>query len=74
MEALLTVRQFADLMQVSPAAVKRWVRDRRVPVVRPTKRTIRIPADDALAQLKQGSAGPSPDGVAVSEGGAANAR
>ena len=46
MSNLLTVKEVADTLRVSPGRVYQIVADNRLPIVRFGPRSIRIPADD----------------------------
>ena len=47
---LLTPREVADRLRVSPRTVQNWIRDGKLPAIRVSPRVVRVPADsvDAL--------------------------
>lgn len=56
---LVTVEEFAARAGVSGNTVRNWIKAGKVPAIRPTQRTLRIPLRDAIErlQLAPGDAG-----------------
>lgn len=53
MEKLLTVRDLAGLLDVTPTCVYRWLSEGRLPAVRFSKRCVRFRYSDVQALLEQ---------------------
>jgi predicted site-specific integrase-resolvase len=49
---LVTVEEFAAHARVSGNTVRNWIKAGKVPVIRPTIRTLRIPFKDAIRRLQ----------------------
>lgn len=47
---LLSVDEVAQRLQVSPHMVRQWIREGRLPVIRPSRRVVRIP-EEALDDM-----------------------
>ena len=52
---LLTAKELAAALQVSPRTVLEWHRQGRIPGIQPTGRTVRFNLDAVLAALKGGT-------------------
>ena len=50
----LSVREYADALGVSRQSVLQWVKDGRLPAVRPGPKVIRIPASELQATVSAG--------------------
>jgi excisionase family DNA binding protein len=53
-EKLLTVGEAASALALKPSTIRRMVLERRIDVVRPVKRAVRIPASAVEARIKAG--------------------
>ena len=51
---LLTVVQFATVLNVTPACVRRWLLEKRIASVKVGRRLIRIPASEAQRIMEEG--------------------
>ena len=51
---LLRVNQFAAVLEVTPACIRRWLLERRITAVKIGKRLIRIPASEAQRIINEG--------------------
>ena len=51
---LLTVVQFATVLNVTPACVRRWLLEKRIASVKVGRRLIRIPATEAQRIIDEG--------------------
>jgi excisionase family DNA binding protein len=52
---LLTAKELAAALQVSPRTILDWHRHGRIPGVQPTGSTVRFDLDEVLAALKGGA-------------------
>jgi len=55
MEKLLTVKELAELLGISPGSLYHWISQGRLPVVRFSKRCVRFRPSDIQALLDQES-------------------
>jgi excisionase family DNA binding protein len=53
-QRLLTAKEVAHALQVSPRTVLEWHRQGRIPGIQPTGSTVRFDLDAVLAALKDG--------------------
>ena len=61
---LLSVDEVARRLQVSTHTVKQWIRERRLPVIRPSRRVVRIP-EEALETFLSKETDRQHDGLVV---------
>ena len=50
--SLITTAELAERFQVTPTTIRQWVRDRRIPAIKVSRRIIRFDLQDVLATLK----------------------
>jgi len=53
-DRLLTVDQVADTLGLKPSTIRKLVWQRRIPIVRPTKRAVRIKESDVERIISSG--------------------
>ena len=53
-ERLLTVGEAASRLALKPSTIRRWILTRRIDVVRPNSRAVRIPEEAILRIVKEG--------------------
>ncbi len=69
MDRLLTVRDLAERLRVTPTCVYRWLADGSLPALRLSKRCVRFRESDVLQLLDRlSSADADPKGTAPSTG------
>lgn len=54
MEKLLTVMEAAAHLSLKPATIRRWIQTRKIDVVRPGARAVRVPESAIAAIIKRG--------------------
>lgn len=53
-EKLLTVHEAADRLSLKPATIRRWILTRKIDVVRPGARAVRVPESAIAAIIERG--------------------
>jgi excisionase family DNA binding protein len=53
-DVLLTVQEAANRLALKPATIRRWILTRRIDVVRPGARAVRVPASAVQKIIDQG--------------------
>jgi len=53
-ERLLTVGEAASRLALKPSTIRRWILERKIDVVRPNSRAVRIPEETLMRIVKKG--------------------
>jgi excisionase family DNA binding protein len=54
MKTLLCVNEFAESLRVTPSAVRRWIRERKITIVH-VGRLVRIPTEELTRLIDEGT-------------------